>query len=198
MMSKKAIAVSIISVMCMQSVSSMELTAYVSGFITTNATSLVATATNYLSDDAAFAKLGFPDDNAKNKAELAKFFTVKKRHREEILSNKVTSENFANDLQFLERRRGYCYRLVNAVSTHAEGIKLAFFAVQNYLSVMNEFDKMRLTTFIAMKQKSAQQQSTAISMQMIQVASSSEQQALVAELLVGMSKDENQKKEEPK
>jgi hypothetical protein len=124
--------------------------------LSTNTTSLVTTVTNYMSDDAAFAKLGFPPKGAVNEAELAKYKGVIVRHNNDTLNNAWSSEQFKNDVAFLNRRQGYVKRAVEALENYADGFNLATFILTNYNDVMTTFEKTRVAQFLLISKKSAE------------------------------------------
>lgn len=134
--------------------------------VASNGWSLVATgfakatttAINAYSDDAAFAKLGFPPTNDVNKAELLKFKAVSDRHSQAILAHaNIADERFTIDDQFLNRRFEFLKRAINAIPGRVDGVELAGFCLEHYSPVMNSFMVSRLVTFVQSKKESSEQ-----------------------------------------
>lgn len=116
------------------------------------------TAINAYSDDAAFAKLGFPPTNDVNNAELAKFKAVSERYNQAILKNThFADEQFSLDDQFINRRFDFLKRAINAMPDRIDGVELAGFCLEHYEKVMNSFMVSRIVTFVHSKKESSEQ-----------------------------------------
>ena len=113
---------------------------------------LYATGANYINDDCALAKLGYPSSSV-NDTELKKYEAIKERFLSDIVKN-VRGEFFAADAQFIGRRQGYVQRAVGMIPNRGDGLELAFFCLHNYKAVMNFFDVAILCRFIQEKQAS--------------------------------------------
>lgn len=126
--------------------------------VTTGFTKATVTAINAYSDEAAFAKLGFPPTNSVNMAELLKFKAVSERHREAILANAhIAEEQFSLDDQFLNRRFEFLKRAIHAMPERVDGVELAGFCLEHYGAVMNSFMISRMVTFVQSKKESSEQ-----------------------------------------
>src|SRR5579863_4428342 len=73
---------------------------YVTSTTSSLTKSLVTTATIAASDDAAFAKLGFPLDNDVNRAELAKYKAIVARHNSDIMNGNGDISTFLNHIKY--------------------------------------------------------------------------------------------------
>jgi hypothetical protein len=130
--------------------------------ITANANSAYVTATNYISNDAALAKLGYPPTNDVNNAELAKSIAILQRHRQDIAANNIISADFKNDADFINRRQGYIQRALTLLLDRQDGVELAAFCLKNYQSVMNSFEIARFFNFVQSKKESSANRADAI------------------------------------
>ena len=131
-------------------------TAAVNGWtmVTTSFAKATTTAINAYSDDAAFAKLGFPQTNDVNAAELLKFKAVSERYNQAILvSAHIHNEQFDRDDQFIDRRFEFLKRAINAMPIRGDGVELAIFCLEHYEKVMNSFMISRLVTFVQNKKE---------------------------------------------
>lgn len=125
--------------------------------------SLIATATNYLSDDAAFIKLGWPSSNEQAQQELKNTQETYKRVTDS-LQNNVRHDDFVKDYEFLNRRQYYCQRVLQALPHHPKGLELAIFCLQHHRSVMNSFDLTRFWVFVEAEQKKSEKASKEFSL----------------------------------
>jgi hypothetical protein len=161
------------------------------GMVATGFTKATTTAINALSDDAAFAKLGYPPTSTVNASELDKFKGISERHMGAILANGTMAEEFRLDEQFLNRRIEFLKRAIHAVPGRVDGVELAAFCLEHYQGIMNSFMVARMATFIKSKEEVSRQVS-----QKLNSLGDSSDSSLLRSVLQGSGVEQDEQKEE--
>ena len=115
--------------------------------------SLKNTVVNALSDEAAFLKLGWPENNNSSRQELEKCKLIYLRHNEQS-KNGQKYEEYHNDCAFINRRSQYCQRALNAILnntiTHSlDRVTLALHCLKYHQQVLNDFTKSSFVYFVS-------------------------------------------------
>jgi len=79
--------------------------------------SLVITAHNQLSDDAAFLKLGWPPEKDADDKELQRFIFVSKRYKNAIMGKEEDLQFVDSDAAYIDRRSSYVKRAIKSLKT---------------------------------------------------------------------------------
>ena len=99
--------------------------------LSSNFDSLKNTVTNYLWDDAAFVKLGWPMSNESAKQELKKTHDLYKKIITALHQNssyEILLKNNEEDFKALNRRYEYCQRALNAFPSQPDSAEAVAFA----------------------------------------------------------------------
>ena len=107
--------------------------------------SVVNTFKNYVSDDAALLKLGYPPKQENR--ELAKWQDISKRYFTATLNN-TKYKNIEEEAAYVGRREQYVKRAINFVSNRTDGDQIAHWCLQHFTLVINKLDQARLATYI--------------------------------------------------
>ncbi len=105
------------------------------------------TVNNYLSDEAAFIKLGWPPSNIDAQKELKDTLIIYQKVNNAVQNNLFYQE-FENDYITINNRQGYCQRVLKALSKHPQAVELALFCLKHHKPAMNFFDLTRFGTFV--------------------------------------------------
>jgi hypothetical protein len=118
-------------------------------------TSTYNTVNNYISDDAAFIKLGWPTTNTVAQQELKDTLIIQHKVNNAIKDNKYYDE-FDKDYITLNNRQYYCQRVLKVLPKHPQAVALALFCLQHHRTVMHSFDLKRFVKFVNIEQEKAQ------------------------------------------
>jgi len=105
------------------------------------------TVNNYLSDEAAFMKLGWPISNLDAQKELKETLRIYHKVNNAVKDNKFY-DDFENDYTTINNRQYYCQRVLKALPKHPQAVALALFCLQHHKPAMNFFDLTRFGTFV--------------------------------------------------
>jgi len=109
--------------------------------------SLRETVNNYVWDDSAFKKLGWPESDESARQELRKTQEIYQKVND-ALKTRVYYETFLQDCDSITRRHEYCQRVLIVLENHPRGVDLALFCLTNHRQAMNQFDITRFLVFV--------------------------------------------------
>jgi hypothetical protein len=105
------------------------------------------TVNNYLSEEAAFKKLGWPPSDVVAQKELKDTLAIYQKFNNAAKNNQMYAE-FENDNETINNRRYYCQQVLTALHRHPQAVELALFCLQHHKPAMNFFDLTRFGTFV--------------------------------------------------
>lgn len=136
--------------------------------LSNNLNSLRNTVNNYVWDDSAFKKIGWPlsDEFAQQQLiETQNVYTRMNNH----LKTGIMYDEFKNDSDAISRRNGYLQRVLYALENHPQGVELALFCLEHHEQVMNTFDKTRFLLFVEGKKATITQETRRVYADLLKV-----------------------------
>ena len=116
--------------------------------------SCYSTVTNYVSDEAAFKKLGWPPLDEIAIQELAMTKEIYNKVTDAVENNQPY-DDFLKDYNTINNRQYYCQRVLQALPSHPQAVELALFCLTHHSPAMHSFDLTRFGFFLQREQEKA-------------------------------------------
>lgn len=165
----------------------VEYSSYVSGWVSNSFDSLKTTVNNFVYDDAAFKKLGWPKNDIEAQQELAKSNEIYIRVNN-FLKNNQSYPEYEEDCNAINRRTQYCQRVLvalnnNTIPKDSDRVSLALHCLKHHKQVLNDFDKSKFLLSIQLDQEKIKSNAKEIDQELAKITIVPEDNDLLNNLL---------------